>query len=109
MFSSILDPRMKQRIAQEILRVLRVGGAILWLDFFFNNPNNPDVRGVGRKEIRSLFPDCIAEVRRVNLAPPLVRLLAPRSWLLCDFLSGLAFLDTHYLGLFRMKHENSHA
>jgi SAM-dependent methyltransferase len=108
-FSSILDPRMKQRIAQEMLRVLRAGGAILWLDFFFNNPRNPDVRGVGRKEIRSLFPDCIVEVTRVNLAPPLVRLLAPRSWLLCDFLSGLALLDTHYLGLFRMKHESSQA
>jgi SAM-dependent methyltransferase len=107
-FSSVLDPRLKQRIAQEMLRVLRADGAILWLDFFFNNPRNPEVRGVGRKEIRSLFPDCIVTLRRVTLAPPLVRLLAPRSWLLCDLLSGLAFLDTHYLGLFRVKHENSH-
>ncbi len=105
-FSSILDHRLKQRIAQEMLRVLKPDGAILWLDFFFNNPRNPDVRGVGRKEIRSLFPDCVAEVRRVNLAPPLVRLLAPRSWLLCDILAGLAFLDTHYLGLFSLKHRN---
>jgi ubiquinone/menaquinone biosynthesis C-methylase UbiE len=105
-FSSILDPGMKQRIAREMLRVLKADGAILWLDFFFNNPRNPDVRGVGRKEIRSLFPDCIAKVRRVNLAPPLVRLLAPRSWLLCDILSGLAILDTHYLGLFSVNREN---
>jgi len=105
-FSSILDPRMKQWIAREMLRVLKAGGAILWLDFFFNNPKNPDVRGVGRKEIRTLFPDCIAKVSRVNLAPPLVRLLAPRSWLFCDILAGLAFLDTHYLGLFFVKHQN---
>jgi len=102
-FSSILDSGMKRRIAQQMLRVLKTGGAILWLDFFFNNPRNPDVRGVGRNEIHSLFPDCTTKIRRVNLAPPLVRLLAPRSWLLCDVLSGLAFLDTHYLGLFSMK------
>jgi SAM-dependent methyltransferase len=106
MFSSILDPGMKQRIAQEMLRVLKPDGAILWLDFFFNNPRNPEVRGVGRKEIRNLFPDCNAPVHRMNLAPPLVRLLAPRSWLLCDILAGLPFLDTHYLGLFSVKHEN---
>jgi len=105
-FSSILDPGMKQRIAQEMLRVLKADGAILWLDFFFNNPKNHDVRGVGQKEIRSLFPDCVAKVCRVNLAPPLVRLLAPRSWLLCDVLASLAFLNTHYLGLFSVKHEN---
>jgi ubiquinone/menaquinone biosynthesis C-methylase UbiE len=105
-FSSILDPGMKQRIAREMVRVLKADGAILWLDFFFNNPRNPDVRGVRRKEIRSLFPDCYAKVHRVNLAPPLVRLVAPRSWLLCDILAGLSFLDTHYLGLFPVNREN---
>jgi hypothetical protein len=45
----------------------------------------------------------------VTLAPPLTRLLAPYSWLLCEFLAGLAFLDTHYLALLRPKPENSRA
>jgi SAM-dependent methyltransferase len=106
-FSSILDPALKLRVAREMLRVMKVGGTILWLDFFLNNPKNPDVRGVGRKEIRALFPDCSLTLRRVNLAPPLVRLLAPHSWLLCEFLAGLAFLDTHYLGLLRRNRAES--
>jgi ubiquinone/menaquinone biosynthesis C-methylase UbiE len=106
-FSSILDSSLKQRIAQEMQRVLKTDGAILWLDFFVNNPWNSEVRGVGKREILSLFPDCAVTLRRVTLAPPLVRLLAPHSWLLCDFLAGLAFLDTHYLGLLRVKHASS--
>jgi SAM-dependent methyltransferase len=105
-FSSILESGLKQRIAKEMLRVLKADGAILWLDFFLNNPRNSDVRGVGRAEIRNLFPDCEVKLRRVNLAPPLVRLLAPSSPLLCCVLSGLTFFDTHYLGLLQMKRGN---
>lgn len=98
-FTSILDPAMRKNLASEMCRVLKPGGAILWLDFFFNNPKNPDVRGIGRKEIRTLFPNCVAALRRVLLAPPLVRLLAPRSLLLCQFLAALRIFNTHYLGL----------
>lgn len=105
-FSSILDPSLRQRIAQEMRRVLKAGGAILWLDFFVNNPWNPQVRGVGRKEIRRLFPDCEVALRRVTPAPPLARLVAPYSWLICDLLAGLAFLDTHYLGLLQPTPES---
>ena len=98
-FSSILDSSLKQRISREMLRVLKADGAVLWFDFFLNNRRNRDVRGIGRKEIRGLFPNCRVSLQRVNPAPPLLRLLAPRSWLLCEVLAGLAFLDTHYLGL----------
>ena len=98
-FSSILDSSLKQRISREMLRVLKADGAILWFDFFLNNPRNRDVRGIGRKEIRNLFPNCHLSLHRANPAPPLLRLLAPKSWLLCEVLARLAFLDTHYLGL----------
>lgn len=108
-FSSVLSAGLRQQIAREMLRVLKPDGAILWLDFFVNNPWNPEVKGVGRREIRSLFPDCDVNLRRVTLAPPLVRVLAPRSWLLCDLLAGLAIFDTHYVGLFRRKHAHSPA
>jgi hypothetical protein len=36
-------------------------------------------------------------VRKVTLAPPLVRLIAPRSWLLCYLLEMIPWLRTHYL------------
>jgi ubiquinone/menaquinone biosynthesis C-methylase UbiE len=49
-FTSILDQRVRQMVAREITRVLASGGALLWYDFAFNNPRNPHVRKVDRKE-----------------------------------------------------------
>ncbi len=40
-FTSILDPLMKEAIAEEIGRVLCSGGAVLWYDFMYNNPPQP--------------------------------------------------------------------
>jgi hypothetical protein len=106
-FNSVFDPRLRQRIAQEMLRVLKAGGAILWLDFIFNNPANPDVQGIRLKQIRYLFPNCDLKVRRITWAPPLARCIAPLSWLLCYLLARLKFLNTHCLGLICKKSLNS--
>jgi ubiquinone/menaquinone biosynthesis C-methylase UbiE len=102
-FSSVLDEGVKQQIAGEMLRVLKGDGAIVWYDFFVNNPRNPDVRGVGKSEIRRLFAGCNATFGRVTLAPPLARRLAPYSWLVCYLLGQLRVLNTHYLALIRRK------
>src|SRR5437867_12293533 len=37
-FTSILDHGMKQQIAAEMLRVVKIEGLILWYDFHVNNP-----------------------------------------------------------------------
>jgi SAM-dependent methyltransferase len=97
-FTSVLDDDMKQAIAAEMLRVVRPGGVILWYDFFFRNPGNPYVKPVSRPEIRRLFPNCSLDLRRIGLAPPLTRMLAPHSWATCAVLSRLPPLCTHYLG-----------
>ena len=68
---------MKQAIAREMLRVLKPQGSILWYDFFMDNPRNSNVRGIGRRELASLFPDCRIWLRRVTLAPPLARRIVP--------------------------------
>src|SRR5207245_4975939 len=98
-FTSILDSRMKRTIASEMVRVLKPHGLILWYDYHVNNPRNPDVRGVKKQEIHQLFPGCRIALERITLAPPLVRLLAPYSWLACCLLEGIPFLCTHYLGV----------
>jgi ubiquinone/menaquinone biosynthesis C-methylase UbiE len=98
-FTSILDQGLKQRMASEILRVLRPGGFIIWYDFFMSNPRNLDVRGVKRREISQLFPGCRVCLRRVTLAPPIGRLVAPISPLLYRALASLRAFCTHYLGL----------
>jgi ubiquinone/menaquinone biosynthesis C-methylase UbiE len=100
-FSSILDDRMKQAIAAEMLRVLKPDGVILWYDSCVNNPRNPHVRGIKKPEIQQLFPGCLLELRRITLAPPLSRLLAPYSLLGCQILSWLPWLRTFYLGAIR--------
>jgi hypothetical protein len=102
-FTSVLDPGMKQAMAAEMLRVLRPDGLILWYDFFIRNPRNPYVQPVGKSEIRRLFPGCSFELRRISLAPPLVRLLAPHSWLACSLMARVPPLCTHYLGAIRLK------
>lgn len=98
-FSSILDITVKEMLAREMLRVLKEGGLILWYDFFINNPSNPDVRGVRKREIAHLFPDCRIDLHRVSLAPPLSRLLAPYSWLGCYALERVRVFNTHYLAV----------
>lgn len=95
-FSSILDGTIKANIASEMLRVLKPSGLILWYDFWIN-PINPQTRGVRRSEIRRLFPGCNYRFRRVTLAPPIARRLAPHSWMLCHVLERARFLNTHYL------------
>lgn len=102
-FTSVLDPSVKHQIASEMLRVLKGDGLIVWYDFHVNNPRNPDVRGVKKEEIRRLFPACQIHLSRITLAPPLVRLLAPYSWLACYCLSKIPWLCTHYLGVIRKR------
>ncbi len=102
-FSSILDGEMRRGIAGEMLRVLACRGLIIWYDLRVDNPRNPDVRGLKRREVVSLFPGCQFQFTRTTLAPPLARRLAPYSWTLCHFLSKLPFLLTHYLVFIRRR------
>ena len=97
-FTSILDDGMRSRVAAEMLRVLRPGGLIVWFDFRYSNPRNSDVRGIGRSEIRRLFPECDVSLRRVVLAPPLARRIAPVSYSLAAALSAFPWLCTHDMG-----------
>jgi len=102
-FTSILDAAMRREVASEMLRVLRPGGLILWYDYHVDNPSNPDVRGVKKREIPDLFPGADITLRRVTLAPPLARAVAPFSLLACQLLELMPFLRTHYLGVIRPK------
>jgi len=100
-FTSILEPKIKQQTAAEILRVLKPGGFLLWYDFHMDNPSNPDVKGVGRHEISTLFPGCKSHFKRITLAPPLSRMIAPYSIVCCQLLEKICLLNTHYIGYIR--------
>ena len=99
MFTSIFDDSMKRNIAKEMLRVLKSDGIILWYDFIYNNQKNPDVRGVKKKEIYELFPNCEIRLEQITLAPPLTRMIAPYSYFTCYLLEKLKVFNTHYIGV----------
>jgi len=100
-FSSILDNDLQRRLADAMWRWVRPGGGVLWYDFTFNNPNNPDVRGIPLKRIRELFPHGRIDARRVTLAPPIARRVARLSPMLYHMLNTIPLLRTHVLCFIR--------
>lgn len=75
-FSSVLDAASRASLAAAMWRWIRPGGGVLWYDFVFDSPGNPDVRGMPIRQVRGLFPEARLHIRRVTLAPPLARVLA---------------------------------
>lgn len=99
LFTSVLNIELRRRIAGEIDRVLVPGGRLLWYDFAFNNPANPDVRGIRLSEVHRLFPGFSMTSRRITLAPPLGRAIGRLGPAIYFFTSKVRFLCTHYLCL----------
>ncbi|MCE9644901.1 MAG: class I SAM-dependent methyltransferase [Chloroflexi bacterium] len=103
--SSVLDSTIRHKICFEMARVLKPDGMIIWYDFWLN-PANPQTRGIRPAEIRSLFPNCTFQFRKITLAPPLARRVVPISWGLALLLEGFRVLNTHYLVAIRPKNES---
>ena len=103
LFTSVLDQDMKIEIAREIDRVMAPGARFLWYDFGFNNPGNPDVRGIRPAEIRRLFPRFSMTTRKITLAPPLGRAIGRCGPAVYYLVSKLRLLCTHYMCLLQ-KH-----
>ena len=96
-FTSILDDDFQNRLAARMWEWVRPGGAVLWFDFTFNNPKNPDVRGIRLARIQELFPEGRITARKLVLAPPIGR-PATRLWPpLYTVLNSLPLLRTHIL------------
>lgn len=99
-FSSVLDDEVRRNMAQEMLRVTRPDGLILWYDFWLN-PTNLLTRGIRPSEIHALFPGCTFQFRRITLAPPIARRLVPLSWTFSLLLENLKIFNTHHLVVIR--------
>jgi len=94
--TSVLDPKIRRDIASEVYRTLRPGSYFVWYDFAYSNYKNPDVRGIGRREIRDLLRDFRIRLQRVTLAPPIGRTVAKLSLLGYRALAAIPWLRTHY-------------
>jgi len=69
-FTSLLDEDFQRRLAARMWSLVKPGGGVLWFDFVYNNPRNPDVRGVPRDRIAELFGGAEMTCWRLWLAPP---------------------------------------
>lgn len=96
-FSSLLDDQFQQQLAREMWRWVRPGGAVLWYDFVYDNPSNPDVRGVPLRRVKSLFPEGAFTARRVTLAPPISRRVCRAHPALYTVFNAVPWLRTHLL------------
>ncbi|KRB27403.1 MULTISPECIES: bifunctional 2-polyprenyl-6-hydroxyphenol methylase/3-demethylubiquinol 3-O-methyltransferase UbiG [unclassified Acidovorax] len=96
-FSSLLDELFQQQLAAALWQWVKPGGAVLWYDFTFDNPHNPDVRGVPLQRVKALFPQATISAQRVTLAPPLARRVAPIHPMLYTLFNSLPWLRTHII------------
>jgi ubiquinone/menaquinone biosynthesis C-methylase UbiE len=99
LFSTILEDQVRKSVAREMVRLVKRSGAIIWFDCRVNNPRNPDIRRIGRREIESLFAGCTIELHATGLAPPLTRTLSLYAWPLAAALEKIPLFCTHYIGL----------
>jgi len=99
LFSSIKDNAMSRRVAAEIERVMKPVGALIWYDFRYDNPRNPNVRGVSEREVRALFPSLTGGLKKITLLPPLSRRLGSLTSTLYPALSAIPMLRTHLVGV----------
>lgn len=96
-FSSILDDAYQQELAANMWRMVKTGGGVLWYDFIYDNPSNPDVRGIPQQRIRSLFPGGKFTFYRVTLAPPIARKVTKIHPFLYSAFNLIPLLRTHVL------------
>jgi|CXWL01.1.fsa_nt_gi SAM-dependent methyltransferase len=96
-FSSLLDDEFQKQLAERMWQWVKPGGAVLWYDFIYNNPSNPDVRGVGLQRIKALFPEGRIDTIRVTLAPPIARRVCQIHPSLYHIFNSLPWLRTHVL------------
>jgi ubiquinone/menaquinone biosynthesis C-methylase UbiE len=106
MFSSIKDATLRAAIAAEMWRVLDHGGLLFIYDFTYDNPANPAVCAIPKRELSRLFPHAQLTFRKLTLAPPLTRLFATRIPFLVSVLEFLSIFNTHLLAVARKKEEN---
>lgn len=96
-FSSLLDANFQMQLANKMWSWVKPGGAVLWYDFTYDNPYNPDVKGVTMARIRELFPNGVIHSKRVTLAPPISRRVCKLHPYLYTVLNTVPLLRTHVL------------
>nr|HMN25759.1 class I SAM-dependent methyltransferase [Ignavibacteriaceae bacterium] len=96
-FSSILDKNFKKDLAVKLYDLTKPGGGILWYDFIYNNPRNPDVKGVKLNEIKELFDINPSFIKKITLAPPIARIVSKVHPFFYTLFNSTYIFRTHLL------------
>ena len=96
-FSSIIGKSERVFWAQEIDRVLKKGGAIIFYDMKMNNPFNFKTKKISKNELKHLFKNYSIKTKTITVLPQLSRIISFFSPKIYPFLTKLSFLHTHYI------------
>ena len=96
-FTSILDRNFQAALARRMWQWVIPGGGVLWYDFVYDNPRNPDVAGVPVRRIRQLFPAGDLRYWRITLAPPVSRAVTRIHPALYTLFNSIPLMRTHVL------------
>ncbi|MDF5730800.1 MAG: class I SAM-dependent methyltransferase [Rhizonema sp. PD38] len=102
-FTSILDESFQQKLADRMWSMVKPGGGVLWYDFTYNNPKNPDVRGIPIRQIQKLFPEAKINTWKLTLAPPISIKTTKIHPSLYSCFNRMTFLRTHVLAWVQKK------
>jgi ubiquinone/menaquinone biosynthesis C-methylase UbiE len=97
-FSSMTSAQMEVASADEIGRVLRPGGWLVWCDIRYPNPSNPAVHPLGEARLGDLFPGWTRELRTMTVLPPIARRLGRFTDALYPLLHAIPPLRSHLVG-----------
>ncbi|QYF93526.1 methyltransferase domain-containing protein [Massilia sp. PAMC28688] len=101
-FSSILEPDARSRLAAEMWRIVMPGGWCMVFDFRYNNPNNAEVKRVRRRELAAWWPGQECRYRTLLLAPPVARRLGHAPHLVSALLTAcVPALRSHFVYMVR--------
>tara|TARA_Y100000996_G_scaffold148791_1_gene114604 strand:+ start:100 stop:726 length:627 start_codon:yes stop_codon:yes gene_type:complete len=96
-FSSIIGNSNRVFWAQEIDRVLKKGGAIIFYDMKLNNPFNFKTKKISKRELQHLFKNYSIKTKSLTVIPQLSRIISLVSPNIYPFLTKLRFLHTHFI------------
>ena len=94
LFSSVVDPAVREAIAREMQRVLRPAGHVLWYEAHRARPT-PDFVPVPDSELRALFPGWRITRASTTLRWWLIERVVPRSRLAAQLMELVPYLCSH--------------